>query len=130
MDTGVPAAVEQLQKHVRALMKAEGWSQADLARRAKVSPKTISNMVNAKHSSQIGNIAKVASVWNLAAWQLLSPANPDDLRAGKPLDKLLQNYVSASERGQEAIDRVAETEADRNRPSRNGGADHHPRPEA
>lgn len=62
-----------LARNVEGLMRVRGWSQAQLAKKAGVGQKTISNVVNARQSIQVDVIEALASALGVEVWQLFMP---------------------------------------------------------
>nr|MDQ2694713.1 helix-turn-helix domain-containing protein [Pseudomonadota bacterium] len=83
----------------------KGWSQRELARRAGVSQKTISNLENvaaSRESPKMDIVERVANAFGQELWQLLIP---------EETERLIVNYTHASPNGRQHIDRIAELEA-------------------
>jgi transcriptional regulator with XRE-family HTH domain len=69
-----------LARNVRILMEMRDWNQHDLQRKAHVSQKTVSNVVNGRQSTQIDVIEKLAAAFKVEPFQLLLPnLFPQDL---------------------------------------------------
>lgn len=99
-----PAPRESLAHNVRLLMDKAGFDQADLAKRAGVSQKTISNLVNARTAPTLDNVERVARAFGLTAWHLIMPNLPDELVAGGKIEKLVSKYIAADPAEREYID--------------------------
>ena len=106
-----PETRQTLAQNLRYLMKLRGWSEADCAKHAKVSQKTVNNVLNAKHTTSIDTADALARAFGLTGWHLLLPNLPDDLRQSPSVGRLIESYVKASAKGRDYIDRVAEQEA-------------------
>lgn len=106
------SAHEALADNLKRLMDHEGWSQADLERKAGVAQTTISNMLDTERcvSSTMRNIERVAAVWKLEAWQLLIPDQPIDILKAQSLRNVVTSYTHMSKAGRDYIDHVAERE--------------------
>lgn len=69
-----------LARNVRILMEMRDWNQHDLQRKAHVSQKTVSNVVNGRQSTQIDVIEKLAAAFRVEPFHLLLPnIFPQDL---------------------------------------------------
>lgn len=62
-----------LARNVRIAMRLRDWKQKDLERKSEVSQKTISNVLNARQSTQLDMVSKLAAALALKPHQLLSP---------------------------------------------------------
>lgn len=103
---------QRLAKNLKALMAMQNLSARQVSEVAKVSNKTVSNMVNASFDPRLSLVEKVANVFGMTAWQLLAA----DLEARPKEDsaqamKLLEHYTNAQDDGRKAIMHVAEMAA-------------------
>lgn len=64
---------ETLARNVRIAMGLRGMKQKDLERKAKVSQKTVSNVLNCRQSTQLDIVSKLSAALALKPHQLLSP---------------------------------------------------------
>lgn len=102
---------QRLARNLRALMKVQGLGTGFVAERAKIDPKSLNNMINARFDPRLSQVEKVASVFGFTAWQILAY----DFE-GKPPDsvqtvRLLEHYTKAQDDGRKAIMQVAEVAA-------------------
>ena len=99
---------QRLAKNLRALATANELSGHEIAKKAKLDPKTVNNMLKAGHDPRLTYVEKVAGVFGLAAWQLLAM----DLESKPPdstqIQRLLEHYSKAQDTGRKAIMQVAE----------------------
>jgi transcriptional regulator with XRE-family HTH domain len=102
---------ETLSKNLRYLLAREGWSEAELARRSKVSQKSINNAVNGVYKTKIDTAERMAEPFKLTGWDLIRPTLIQELESRGSSDKLLEAYFSANEEGQQLILSIAEREA-------------------
>jgi len=106
-------AIKGLADNVRRLMDKSGLSQVDLASKAKVSQKTVSDLLNygrtSSKSPRIGTVEKLADAFGVPAWLLQIPEIPVELLQNQRIPKLLQNFLNANELGRENIYRIAES---------------------
>lgn len=94
-----------LAQRIKELRKSKDLNQRELAKRAGVSQKTISNLENLeafREAPKLDIVEKVASALGVELWQLFVPPSTG---------KLVDNYIHASAEGQQSINRVAELEA-------------------
>jgi|ERR1700733_2531707 len=120
-----PDAIEQVRFSIVTLMTNAEIGVTVTAGRAGINPKTINNLINLRHDPGLSTIENIARVFGLAAWQLLRPGGAEDLKAGAPIDQLLRNYLAASDRGREAIARLAQLEANANKQPPEGHSGEH-----
>lgn len=64
--------------NVKALLARRAWTAPELARRAKISPKTLNNLLNGRHAPQLDVLEKIAAGLDLELWLLFLPHLPDD----------------------------------------------------
>jgi transcriptional regulator with XRE-family HTH domain len=101
-------------QRVRRLRERAGWSQVDLARRAGVSQKTISNIENeggvGRTTVRLESLEQVAHAFRLEVWQLLLPDKevPDDVISSPSISRLVQVYTSTDAAGRQDIERISE----------------------
>src|SRR5688572_16577609 len=96
------AAQEAFAPKLKHLMGAHGMSQeglGDALKRggASVSQKTISNIGQGNHNTQIGNMAAIADHFGVPLWVMLVPDLPLDMLSGdslKRLDRLMRDYIA------------------------------------
>jgi len=100
-----------LAENLRRLMDHHSYSGAEVARRAKVDPKTVTNMLNEQHNPDLDNVAAVAAVFQLSLWQLIRPNLTIEKMEDGSVDQLIENYYSANDKGKESILQVAEMAA-------------------
>lgn len=89
-------------------------TQADLAKKAGVSQKSISNMLNPDApgvlSHTLEKVEKVASAFGLTAWHLLIPMLPDDSREYQRISDLVADYLVSPQESRQVIIHTAERE--------------------
>lgn len=104
---------KRLAENLRALMEVQGLTAPQIAEAAKVDPKTMNNFLNNRFDPRLSLIEKVANVFGLTTWQLLShdmSIKPPDSRQ---VIRLLEHYSNAPDEGRKAIMQVAEIAANR-----------------
>lgn len=102
-------AVTALVRNVRALMADAGDSQVVLAKRANVSQRAISDLINyetLRKSPTLRTVAKIAGAYDVPAWALMLPGL-EEAGLAKRVAALLQVYVAADPLDRDMIDRVA-----------------------
>ncbi len=80
----------------------------ELAARAKIDRKSVNNMLNARHNSDMDNVDAVAEVFGLRGWQLITDdigTTPADARQ---IESLIARFNKATPEQREIILRVAE----------------------
>ena len=96
-----------------AKLKAHfGLSQKDIAKRAGLSQRTISNALNPGSVDSItaGTIEKLADCFGIEGYQLLIPSLPIEELLGKRIQKVIECYAQADAEGRENIARISENE--------------------
>lgn len=102
---------DSLIRNIDYLMRAEKLSEAALAKRSGIAQKTINNIRNGISAPTLDTIEALAAAFNLSGWHIIMPGLPEELIAGKSIERLCRAYVAASEKGRSYIDHVAEREA-------------------
>ncbi|WP_426994480.1 helix-turn-helix domain-containing protein [Methylomonas sp. CM2] len=105
---------ETLANNLRRLMDHYEYTQTDVAIRAKVSQKQVSDILtqNAKLGASIGQIGAIANdCFKIATWHLLMPNCPDELLFNHSLEKLVENYIHNDAKGRNATLSVSEIRA-------------------
>lgn len=98
----------RLAQNLKALIELHEMTAPRVAALAKVDAKTVNNLLNGRFDPRLSLVEKVASVFNMAAWQLLAT----DLRS-KHIDsaqivRLVEAYGNAKAEGKTAIMQVAQ----------------------
>jgi transcriptional regulator with XRE-family HTH domain len=104
---------KNLARNLRRLMEFFKANQKEVAKKAGVSQKTISNMLNPgeQKSPQLSVIEKVASAFGVKTWHLLIPNCPDELLFNHSIEKLVENYILNDDKGRKATLSVSEVRA-------------------
>jgi transcriptional regulator with XRE-family HTH domain len=102
---------EAVAKNLRRLMAMRGLTQPQLAKKAGVAQRTISNILSASNEPGIEKINKIARVFGLQGWQLQMPNIPDDMLSGAVVTRVIDALTRATPEGREMIERLAEREA-------------------
>lgn len=97
------------------LLQVRKLTQPEVARQLKrrgttVSTKTINNIVHAKHSPEVGNMAALADFLAVPLWVMLIPSLPMEMLQGdllKRLDKMIQDYIACDPEGRMHTENVA-----------------------
>jgi transcriptional regulator with XRE-family HTH domain len=104
---------EALAKNVRLLMNHYQMNQTQLGKRADVSQRSVSNVLNAdcENSPTLQIIEKIAKAFHLETWHLLVPGLNLELLLNSRIESVVKNYATASHEGREMISRVSDREA-------------------
>lgn len=102
---------DNLATNVRFLMADRGWNQVQTAKKAGVSQKSVSNILNRRKDAQLSVIEKLATAFGLSAWHLILPDLDKEIIGNGRVDRLLLDYMRASASGRDIISRIAEHEA-------------------
>jgi transcriptional regulator with XRE-family HTH domain len=71
-------------------MTDQKLAASSLAKRAGISPKTLNNILNSRHSPQLDVLAKVADALKVELWQLWLPDMPADLAHDETFPRLVK----------------------------------------
>jgi transcriptional regulator with XRE-family HTH domain len=115
-------ATEQLLENLNRLLQVHGISQAELARRARMTQRTVNHTfrsVEEGHSPTLTTIEKLARSFDLSVAELLSPDlkvdqsfHRGEMRIlSRQLARLVDSFLAASPQGRLELLRVAEEEA-------------------
>jgi len=89
-----PSSRRIVAKRIKALRASRRWSQLDLAKRAGVSQKTVSNLEDEEsHSCQLDKLEMIANAFGIAVWELIKPdgnltSEKDRAAAQEPREQL------------------------------------------
>lgn len=93
-------------ENVRNLRKARGWSQTELARRAGLAQRTISNIENIQeipdYSPVLESLEKLAMAFRVPGFLMVLPLPVTDLQ-DTGIRELVDNYFLATERDRETL---------------------------
>lgn len=106
-----PSTKEVFANNLRHLMKLADLNQTELAKKAGVSQKSISNILSGGQAPTIETAEKLAEPFGLKGWHLIMSGLPDDLISSPSIERLFSSYTNASSEGRKLIDMVAEREA-------------------
>lgn len=115
MKSGDSRLRETVASNLRALMDRRDWSQTDLAKKAKVSQRHISNMLSRKTGASFETLHAVASAFGISGWMLMLEHMPVELLDSQKLPSLVASYCDSGPDGQALVERLAEREAVHNR---------------
>jgi len=102
-----------LAKNLTSLMRRHHLTQAALAKKAGISQRTISNLLNPdSHSPTLESVDAAAAAFGLEGWHLIMPGLLDDLDNGGRIAELVEAYVQSSPDGRDLIQKVAQREAE------------------
>jgi transcriptional regulator with XRE-family HTH domain len=111
-----PNTRETVARNLRMLMGLHNppLDQTELAKRAGVSQKTISNMLDPDRPGISGHnlekVDQVAKAFGLDAWHLLIPTLPADIEEASRISDLVADYIVAPEKSREMIRHTADRE--------------------
>lgn len=71
------SATPSFLSNVKTLLERREWTAPELARRARISPKTLNNLLNGRHAAQFDTLQKIADAFGLELWLMFLPQLPD-----------------------------------------------------
>lgn len=95
-------------ENLARLIAANKTTAPRVAEKAGVDRKTVNNMLNARFNPDLDNVRAVAGVFGLAEWQLLRHDLEVEPQGANTVEKLIDCYQAADEKGRKAILGVAE----------------------
>lgn len=106
-----PAIRATLAANLLALKDRRGWTQTEVAIKAKISQRYVSSALNQQQSLSAEIVDALASAFGLPGWILLIPDLPVEVLDTQRIPLLVSHYIHAGQTGQKAIDGYAEREA-------------------
>jgi transcriptional regulator with XRE-family HTH domain len=98
--------------NLKFLMAQGNIPPGELAEKAGIDRKTLNNFLNARYDPRPEMLDKVAGVFGLDGWMLLSPLVKEGGEHSSQINRLLTAYAAASDKGKENVLRVAEMAAE------------------
>jgi transcriptional regulator with XRE-family HTH domain len=80
-------------RNVLAQMAHQKLSAAMLAKRAGIAPKTLNNLLRARHAPQLDVLAKIAEALGVELWQLWLPVFPDDTVPDETFPRIVETVA-------------------------------------
>lgn len=106
------STTDRLIDNLNWLKDLRGDSVYDIGKRAKMSPRTVSNILAREQSKvSIEQADMLASAYGLEGWHLLLPNLPRDLVESPAIGRLVEDFISSSSDGRNMINMIAEREA-------------------
>lgn len=110
MRSSRPKTRQSVAKNLQVLMAHAGWSQRDLAAKAKVSQRQISNILSQATSCSVETADALAAAFGLQGWHLLLPNLPDDLAESPSIARLVEAYIGSDPAGRAYLNSIADRE--------------------
>lgn len=112
-----PRTEQNLARNLRYLMDRHGWKEAETAKRAGVSQKTINNALNQVYRLKTDTADQIASAFKLGGWDIIKPDLVEDIESGRfeVYKELAANFAATDDEGRKFIAGIAQREADRKR---------------
>lgn len=111
----LPDPLQTLAVNTRYILDKMQRSARGVADKIGISNKTVSNMLNAAHSTQIGTADAVAEELGVPLWQLLCPHFPRGPIDESRLARLIEDYMTANPNDREQLERFAALAANANK---------------
>ena len=106
-----PSPRESLARNLKLLIEVSGYTDALVAERAGVSPKTIGNIKSRRHKTSLDTLDAIAKVFGLTYWHLIMPNLDRDMLKSPAISKLMDTYIHLNSTGRANVERVADMEA-------------------
>jgi len=103
-----PLPRHSLARNLKQLLAQSEMTATVLALKAGVDRKTINNQLNGRFDPRPEQVDKVAMIFGLNHWDLLSDKFDVALAKNKDLQRLLELYAKANKKDRESILRIAE----------------------
>ena|SRR5579859_3727558 len=102
---------QRIAKNLDFLMRKFERNELDVAKAAKMSQKTVNNLLHNRHPAKVDTVERIAKAFSLEGWQLLLPELPETIDQLESTKRLMENYLESSSEGQKIIAQIAEREA-------------------
>lgn len=105
---------EVLANNLRRLMEYHQYSQMDVAEKAGISQKNVSDIlrIRGKFGPGIAIVQDIAErCFKISIWHLMMPDCPDELLFNRQMEKLIENFFHNDEKGRNATMSVSEIRA-------------------
>jgi transcriptional regulator with XRE-family HTH domain len=95
------------------LLLRRNWSRAELGRKAHLSPKSITNLLNpnSPFMPTMETAEGIAKAFGIPVWLLCLPLENKELLESRELPKMLEGYTSLSAESREQVRRIIDLEA-------------------
>jgi transcriptional regulator with XRE-family HTH domain len=97
--------------NLKALIAHHKTTSPAVAEKAGVDRKTLNNILNARYNPDLDILESVGQVFGLNSWQLLRHDLKDTLGKIGDVDKLIEDYMHATDDGRDKIMGIAEMAA-------------------
>lgn len=100
---GRPRTRETLAANMRRLMADRDWKQAELAERAGIAQKTVSQILTGSSAATIETVDAIARAFGIEVWQLLMPPASTELEKAQELARLVQQVRGSTDTDRDVI---------------------------
>lgn len=114
MAKGTPELRKVVADNLRALMDQRAWSQTDVANKARVSQRHISNMLNRKTSASFETLNSVAAAFGIPGWLMMIDGLSLDLLDSQRIPLLVNRFRASGPDDRDLVERMAERGAAHN----------------
>jgi len=105
---GRPQTRKVLANNLRRLMVDRNWTQAELAERAGIAQKTVSQVINEASAASIETAEALAKAFGLEAWQMLMPPVSTELEKAQEMATLIKQMRNSNDSDREVIVNLVE----------------------
>lgn len=109
--------IKNFGRNVHSHMEHQGLTTASLAKRAGIAPKTLNNVLNGRHATQLDVLTKIAKGLKVELWQLWLPEFPPDVAHDETFPRLIATASKLSPVALKAVARMADLELEAGRRS-------------
>lgn len=115
MARGTPELRQIVANNLQALMDRRAWSQTEVAAKANISQRQISNMLSCSTGASYETLHAIAGAFGIPGWAMLLEKLPVELLDSQKIPLLVASFRDAGPDGQELVGRLADREAVHNR---------------
>jgi hypothetical protein len=91
-------------------MNSRQWKARDLASRCSVSYRQVHNILDGTSVPTTETVDEIARAFGLRGWHLLIPDLPAELVTSATLERLVQSFIDADDKGRDLTIRVLESQ--------------------
>lgn len=102
--------LQDLAKNTKYLRARNKWSQAELAKKSRISQKAISDIENAVYDAKHDTADAIGRAFGLTGWHMLNPNLARDTESGGTIAKMIEGFSQLNEESQQLIMQLVERE--------------------
>lgn len=105
------ATEQNLARNLAFLMVRKGWTQEQVAAKAGIVQKTVSNVLTGAHKTTIETAEALGRAFGVTGWHMISPYLIKDVEGDGTLARMIDGYMFAPADAQQIVMQIVEREA-------------------